>query len=265
MNGFLNLLKPPDMSSAAAVGCAKRALHEKVGHAGTLDPQAAGILPLMVGRASRLFDYLVEKQKTYIAEIAFGAATDTQDAQGKVIQTGGGAPEEAALRAVLDARFTGDLMQVPPAFSAIKQDGRRLYDLARQGKMVTAPARPARIDKIDILSRPAFDSYLLRVTCGRGVYIRTLCHDIGQALDAPAHMRFLLRAQTGVFSLDTAVTLEELTAAAQNGQAERLLLAMDYPLAHLPRADVPQRLAKACDNEKPNQLFGHRRIRSCML
>ena len=133
MDGYINVLKPPGMSSGAVVAIVKRAAREKAGHAGTLDPEAAGVLPVMVGRATRLFDFLVEKQKTYLAEIAFGAATDTQDAQGTVIETGGSIPGFAAVQAVLP-QFTGTVMQRPPIYSALKQGGQPLYRLARKGQ-----------------------------------------------------------------------------------------------------------------------------------
>ena len=243
MDGFLNVLKPPGLSSGTVVAIVKRVTGEKAGHAGTLDPEACGILPVMVGKATRLFDFMVEKQKTYLAEIAFGSATDTQDAQGKVIEKGTDTPTLEAVRAVLP-RFTGDILQTPPMFSALKMGGETLYKLALKGRTAEIPARPIHVDRIELLSETPRHGMLLRVVCGRGTYIRTLCNDIGQALGCPAHMRFLLREQTGAFTLDTAVTIEELKA----GDTEKYLLPLDTPLRHLARYDVPARLHKLCLN-----------------
>ena len=214
MNGFLNLLKPPGMTSSDAVVMVRRSLpgKEKVGHAGTLDPEAAGVLPVMIGKASRLFDLLADKEKTYIAEIALGAATDTQDAQGAVVSRGEWNGDFSALRAALP-RFTGLIEQIPPAYSAIKTGGVAAYKLARAGAEMALKPRAARIDLLELLEPTGPDSALLRIACGRGVYIRTLCHDIGAILGCGAHMRFLLRAQSGPFTLENAVTPEEWLAA----------------------------------------------------
>ena len=247
MDGYINVLKPPGMSSGAVVAIVKRASREKVGHAGTLDPEAAGVLPVMVGRATRLFDFLVEKQKTYLAEIAFGSATDTQDAQGTVIETGESIPDFAAVQAVLP-QFIGTVMQRPPIYSALKQGGQPLYKLARKGQTSDIPARPIEIMRIDALTPTPRSGCLLRVVCGRGTYIRTLCHDIGQTLGCPAHMRFLLREQTGAFDLSTAVTIEQIKAAGAEGTLGQYLIAPDAPLQHLARYDVPERYAKLCSN-----------------
>ena len=246
-DGFINVLKPPGMSSGAVVGLVKRVSGQKVGHAGTLDPEAAGVLPVMVGRATRLFDFLVEKRKTYLAEAAFGTETDTQDAQGKAIAHGENYPSLARIREVLPA-FAGEILQRPPMYSAMKKDGQPLYKLARKGEAADIPARPVWIESIDALCETPRHGCIIRVVCGRGTYIRTLCRDIGQALHCPAHMRFLLREQTGAFDLSTAVTIEELKRTAETGELPRYILPLDYPLAHLARYDVPQRLIRLCEN-----------------
>ncbi len=241
MNGFLNLLKPPGMTSSDAVVAIRRTLSgEKVGHAGTLDPEAAGVLPIMIGKASRLFDWVTEKQKEYFAEIAFGVSTDTQDAQGVPVERQAGPyPDIRAVRDVLP-QFTGDIFQTPPAFSALKIAGKPAYALARKGEAVSLAPRSARIDAIEALEAMGADGMMLRVLCGRGVYIRTLCHDIGVRLGCPAHMRFLLRAQSGFFRIENSVTLEEWMASQTRMD---LLAPMDSPIAHLPMARVP-----ACDD-----------------
>lgn len=247
MDGFLNVLKPPGMSSGAVVAMVKRVTGLKVGHAGTLDPEACGILPVMVGKATRLFDFLVEKQKTYLAEIAFGYATDTQDAQGTAIETGENYPAFSQVQAVIP-QFTGDIMQRPPMYSALKMGGETLYKLALKGKAPEIPARPIHVERIDLICETPNHGCMMRVVCGRGTYIRTLCHDIGQALGCPSHMRFLLREQTGAFDLSTAVTIEELKATKERGNLRDYLLPMDYPLSHMPRMEVSGWTQRLCQN-----------------
>ena len=243
MNGFINLLKPPGMSSGAAVAVVKRLTGEKVGHAGTLDPEAAGVLPIMVGRAARLLDYFPDKSKSYIAEIAFAGATDTQDAQGTVIEEATKVPSREEILAVLPA-FRGDILQRPPAYSALKRDGVPLYELARKGVAVETKERPTVIRSLELGEQTGPDGFMLEVDCGSGTYIRTLCHDIGQALNAPAHMRFLLRTRHGSFAIENAVTIEEVMEAGKQSAIESLLLSMEYPLQALPRLDLPERFWK---------------------
>jgi len=246
--GFLNVLKPPGMSSAQVVGTVRRMLNgAKVGHAGTLDPEAAGVLPLMVGKAARLFDYMQDKEKAYVAEVAFGVATDTQDAQGTVTAAGENWPDEAALRAALE-RFTGTFLQTPPMFSALKQDGRRLYELARSGVEREIPPREVTVHALELRAMTQPHAALLAVRCSKGFYVRTLCHDLGKAVGCPAHMRFLLRTQSGPFTLETAHTLEALERAREQDRLCDLLLPPQAALAHLPMAQVPTGLEKAVRN-----------------
>ena len=232
MNGYISLLKPPGMSSAAAVAFVKRLLGEKCGHAGTLDPEVAGVLPIMAGRATRLQQYFSDKTKAYIGEISFTGATDTQDAQGTVIEPGCGAPAAEELEAVIRARFLGDILQSPPMYSAVKRDGKPLYAIARSGGSVQVEPRPTHIYACEVLSRADSSTFRLRVECGAGTYIRTLFHDIGQALGRPAHMRMLIRTRSGCFTLANSVTCEALASAASSGQASRCLLPMDWPLSN---------------------------------
>ena len=243
MNGFINLLKPPGMSSGAAVAVVKRLTGERAGHAGTLDPEAAGVLPVMLGRATRLLDYFPDKSKSYVAEIAFSGATDTQDAQGTVTEPGRRVPEREEILEVLP-RFRGTILQRPPVYSALKKDGVPLYALARQGKTVETEARETLIRSLELGEKTGKNGYMLFVDCGGGTYIRTLCHDIGQALNAPAHMRFLLRSRHGTFSVENAVTVEEVRNAAEQEILESLLLPLDYPLRELTRLDLPERYWK---------------------
>lgn len=236
MNGFLCVLKPPGMTSSDVVVRVRRKLGKgaKVGHAGTLDPEASGVLPLMIGRAARLFDYLVDKEKMYVAQLKPGYATDTQDAHGTMIAGEGLHASREQLERVLP-QFIGEIAQIPPMYSALKRDGQKLCDLARQGIDVKVEPRPTQVYAIDVLHENEDGSFILQIRCGRGTYIRTLCNDIGEALGTKAHMGVLLRTQTGMFTLDEAHTIEEIDAAED---LTPLLVAMDKPLGHLPRLDV---------------------------
>ena len=248
MNGFLNILKPPGMTSAAVVAVVRRMTGEKrVGHAGTLDPEAAGVLPIMVGKAARLFDYLVDKEKEYVAEAAFGAATDTQDATGRVIARGENYPDEAQL-ADAARQLTGDIWQRPSMYSAIKQDCKPLYARARAGETVEVPLRQVHVESIELHGMRPDHGLLMTVRCGKGTYIRSICSDMGDLVGCPAHMRFLLRSRSGAFTLETAMTLEEAAAYQQRGELQQHLLPLDMPLQHLPRVEVAPRLAKQVMN-----------------
>ena len=247
MNGFLNLLKPPGMSSGACVATIKRLTGERVGHAGTLDPEAAGVLPVMIGRATRLLDYLPDKTKSYVAEIAFAGATDTQDAQGTVIVPAVRVPEREEIEAALSS-FRGAIMQRPPAYSALKKDGVPLYALARRGQTVETKARETVIDELTLGEKTGTDGYMLSVSCGSGTYIRTLCNDIGAALAAPAHMRFLLRTRHGSFHIEDSATIEEIMAAAEQGNLSDHLLPLDGPLGALAALRVPEKYWKLARN-----------------
>lgn len=230
MDGFINLLKPPGMTSSDAVVYVRRHLPRgvKVGHAGTLDPEAAGVLPVMVGRAARLSDYIMDGVKEYICEIALGTATDTQDAQGALKGELCKPAHADELKKAL-GRFTGNIMQVPSAYSALKKDGKRFCDIVRAGGAVRSEARPIAIYELEYISQTAPDGHLLRVRCSKGTYIRSLCDDIGRALGCGAHMRFLLRTLSAGFGLETSRTLEELDADISD-----CLMPIDAPLSHMP-------------------------------
>ncbi len=248
MDGFINLLKPPGMTSSDAVVFVRRMLPRgtRVGHGGTLDPDAAGVLPIMVGRAARLFDYIVDKQKTYIAELTLGIATDTQDATGGILQEKLVSAGEAEVRAAL-RHFLGDIWQTPPDYSAIKKDGKRLYELARRGEPIAVPARQVHVHSIQYLQQTGAARHMLRISCGKGLYIRTLLHDIGAGLGCGGHMSFLLRSRAGAFELADARTPDEIAEAG----IDSLLLPMDMPLGHLPRVDVDERHRRAIRNGNP--------------
>ncbi len=244
MNGFFNIWKPAGMSSAAVVAVMRRLTGEKrTGHAGTLDPEAAGVLPIMTGKATRLFDYLVDKAKEYEAVCAFGSRTDTQDATGTVLETGDRYPDLETIRKKAQ-ELTGDIRQQPSMFSAIKVGGKPLYARARKGETVEVPERIVTVHSIEVTGEEPEHGAALRVKCGKGTYIRTLCDDLGKKCGCPAHMRSLLRTRSGVFTLDTALTLEDARTLAAEGRLAEKMMAPDVPLGHLRAADIPARYAK---------------------
>lgn len=211
MNGVVNLLKPAGMSSSDAVVRMRRiAGMKKVGHLGTLDPAAVGVLPLLLGRATRLFDYLAGHEKVYRAQIYMGTETDTLDQMGQVIQRipwdGDGGRLHRAL-----AGFTGEIEQIPPAYSAINLAGAKAYKLARGGQAVSLPTRRVQIYGLELLAVEG-PVITVEVTCSMGTYIRSLARDIGLACGTCAHVSFLERTRTGMYTLDNAVTLAEAAA-----------------------------------------------------
>ena len=194
-------------------------LHERrVGHGGTLDPMATGVLPVFVGRATRAVEFATEGKKEYIAGLKLGVITNTQDTTGQVLETRPVQVDRAALEGALEA-FRGDILQIPPMYSAIKRDGKKLYELARAGKEVERPPRPVTIYGLEVLEEAPdgfpreADTWYLRVRCSKGTYVRTLCHDIGQALGCGGCMSALRRTEAAGYTLDRAVTLEQLQAA----------------------------------------------------
>ncbi len=253
IEGIVTVLKPPAMSSSDVVVDVRRIFFtRRVGHLGTLDPEAAGVLPVCVGRAVRLFDYLVDKQKTYLAEITFGAATDTQDAQGAVTETSEATVTEEELDAAL-LRFVGTIEQTPPKYSALKYNGKKLYDLALKGEEIPDKTRKVRIASLKRMGTLGRNRFLIEVCCSRGTYIRTLCSDIGAALGVPAYMAFLLRTASGPFTLDGAFTIAELEAMKADGRLRDALTSCEDAAAFLPRLDLRADRRKPAMNGLPTR------------
>ncbi len=209
-SGFININKPSGISSAAAVSIVKRVTGMPCGHMGTLDPLASGVLPVAYGNASRLFSYLLDKEKVYRAVFRFGVCTDTLDLAGEVLQEGERVPSEGEILAVLP-RFTGEIGQVPPAYSAKSVGGVRAYKLARQGVAVELSPKRVRIFSITLTGRPDEKSYAFRIVCGGGTYIRSLARDIAASCGTCALMSSLVREQSGPFVLENSVAPDELT------------------------------------------------------
>ena len=235
MDGVLNIRKEKGYTSFDVVAKLRGILHmKKIGHTGTLDPDAEGVLPVALGKATRLVDMITDKEKTYEAVMRLGVVTDTQDMSGTVLSE---VPEfqvaEEELRAVTES-FAGDYMQVPPMYSALKVNGKKLYELAREGKTVERKPRPVHFYEIEILDID-FPLVRFRVTCSKGTYIRTLCHDIGEKLGCGAAMETLLRTKVGRFTLDDAITLAQTEEAVRNGEIEQRILGIEEILAEYPR------------------------------
>ena len=187
--------------------------HEKrVGHAGTLDPMATGVLPVFLGRATRAVSFASDSEKEYVAGLKLGLVTNTQDTSGEVLEQRTVQFTCEDLEQVLPA-FRGSIMQIPPMYSAIKINGKKLYELARKGREVERPARPVTIHTLTVEEQPAPDEFILRIRCSKGTYVRTLCHDIGQALGCGGCMSSLRRTMAAGFTLEDAVTLEQVQAA----------------------------------------------------
>ena len=254
--GVVPLLKPPGLSSSDCVVDVRRLFGEKrVGHLGTLDPGAAGILPVCVGRAVRLFDYLVDKEKTYRFELILGAATDTQDSFGQVIETGARDMTAAEIEAVLP-RFRGDIEQLAPAYSALKSNGQKLYDLALQGKAVPEKRRPVTIRELTLLRQEGEGRFLLEMTCSRGTYVRTVCHDLGHALGTCGHMGSLLRTRSGPFTVERSFTVEELRALREEDRLGEALVSCEAALIQFPELTLPKDRLIPTKNGLPTDLHG---------
>ena len=218
INGWLILDKPVGMTSTQAVGKIRWLYNaRKAGHAGTLDPLATGILPIALGEATKTVSYAVDGAKSYRFTVRWGVETDTDDTEGDVIETSDARPDHAAIKAILPT-FTGQIMQRPPAFSAIKVDGQRAYDLARDGQPVELAERPITIDRLTVLEHPDADHTVFEADCGKGTYVRSLARDMGRALGCFGHVTALRRTLVAGFSEEDAVPLAELIEIGEEEQ-----------------------------------------------
>ena len=232
-NGILVIDKPADWTSHDVVAKLRGILHEKrIGHAGTLDPMATGVLPVFGGRATRAVEFAADREKEYLAGLRLGTVTDTQDVTGTVLETRPVQTTRQDLEAVLD-RFRGDILQVPPMYSAVKRNGKKLYELARRGEEVERAPRPITIYELELLEQVSETSFLLRVLCSKGTYVRTLCHDIGEALGCGGTLYSLRRTKAAGFGLEQAVTLERAAEGVR-------LLPVDSYFARYPSLSLDQ-------------------------
>jgi tRNA pseudouridine55 synthase len=246
---LLNLDKPPGITSHQAVQTVRRILgSRRVGHGGTLDPAATGVLPILLGDATRLMEFLADAEKHYVATVHLGIVTDTLDADGRIL-------EQNELPADLNrsrtettlSEFRGEILQAVPSYSAVRQDGRRMYELARKGRPVDTPTRTVHIRKLQ-LSAFAPPELVVDVTCGKGTYIRQLAADLGERLGCGAHLKALRRTRVGPLRVEDGVSLEDLARAAEQGTVEKHILPMSTAAWNLPRARVDSQTAKKLGN-----------------
>ena len=226
-NGIIIIDKPSDWTSMDVCAKLRGILKaKKIGHAGTLDPMATGVLPVFVGQATRAVSFAESGSKEYIAGLRLGLVTNTQDTSGETLEQNAVHATMDDLRRVLP-RFTGEISQIPPMFSAIKVGGKKLYELARKGQEVERKSRSVTIYELEVLEQTGGGEFLLRVLCSKGTYVRTLCHDLGQALGCGGCMSSLRRSMAAGYTLDDAVTLDDVQA-----QGEALLRDVDTLFAH---------------------------------
>lgn len=239
MEGIINILKPPGMTSSDVVVWMRKVLKiKKIGHTGTLDPGVAGVLPLCVGKGTRLAEYITEQGKAYLAEVTFGIMTDTQDAFGKETQVTSADLRQSDLERILSS-FMGKISQIPPMYSAVRKEGKHLYEYARQGIVIERTPREVSIYKLKLEKwyDGEFPRAILYIECSKGTYIRTLSHDLGQALGCGAHMSNLLRVRSGPFKIQESWTLEEIEEAVRESTYPFLLpltAGIDLPKVFLP-------------------------------
>lgn len=239
MNGIVLVDKPTDWTSHDVVAKLRGVLHERrIGHSGTLDPLATGLLVVFVGRATRAVEFAEADSKEYLAGLRLGVSTDTQDVSGNVLSECTNLPDEVKLRKAI-GRFVGDIEQIPPMYSAIKVGGKKLYELARKGESVERSPRRINVSSIDIVGKDGGD-YLLKIACSKGTYVRTLCNDIGDALGCGACMSSLRRTKAGIFSVDMAHGIEDIEVAARDEKISEILLPVDSLFASYPELVVGQ-------------------------
>lgn len=234
IHGWVVLDKPEGLSSTQALSKVRRLLNaDKAGHGGTLDPLATGILPIALGEATKTVSYAMDGAKTYRFSIRWGERTSTDDREGAVIDRSDHRPTVEAITAALPA-FLGEIDQVPPQYCAIKIDGERAYDIAREGDVVDLAARRVRIDRFALVEVIDADHALFEVDCGKGTYVRSLARDLAEALGTVGHVQLLRRLRVGSFTLDNAISLDELAAMEQGAAVERLLLPIKTALDDIP-------------------------------
>ena len=243
MRGFINLIKPEKMSSCYAVGAVKHKFNVPCGHMGTLDPMASGVLPVGVYKTSRLFDYLLTKQKTYVTKVKFGVLTDTLDVTGKIVKETSVVPTKSIIQSVLK-NFVGEIDQVPPAYSAKCINGKRGYELARRGVEFTLKPKKVIIDDLTLLEETGENEFSFKIDCRGGTYIRSLARDIGEAVGSLGTMSYLRRTACGIFNEENGVTVEEFKSSAN---PEKYLIAPDIAL-DFPKINLTEMEAKKIIN-----------------
>ncbi len=255
INGWLIIDKPAGMTSAQVVGKVRHLLDAaKAGHAGSLDPLATGILPIALGEATKTVAYVMEGRKAYRFAVRWGEARSTDDADGEVTATSSVRPSEAEIRAVLP-RFTGEIEQTPPTYSAVKVEGQRAYTLARAGVAFALAPRRVRIDRIELLAVDNIDHATLEVVCGKGAYMRALARDLGESLGTLAYIVSLRRTAVGPFTEEQAISLDSLNALRHSAGAFEHLLPVETALDGIPALALTEAEAQCLKSGKPVSLL----------
>ncbi|MBT8458270.1 MAG: tRNA pseudouridine(55) synthase TruB [Boseongicola sp.] len=255
ISGWVIVDKPAGMSSTAVVGKVRWAFDaNKAGHAGTLDPDATGILAVALGEVTKTVPFVTDAQKAYEFTVKFGEATNTDDAEGEVISTSGARPSDDEIVAALP-EFTGEIMQVPPQFSAVKIDGQRAYAMARAGEDVEIAARALTVERLEMTERVDADHATFEMECGKGGYVRSIARDLGAALGCYGHVLRLRRIWSGPFTMEDAVPLERINELARRPELDEVLLPLEIGLADLPECRVSAEGAARLNNGNPGAVI----------
>ncbi|MBT3791960.1 MAG: tRNA pseudouridine(55) synthase TruB [Rhodospirillales bacterium] len=258
LNGWVIVDKPIGISSAGVVSRLRAALKPmRIGHGGTLDPLASGVLPVALGEATKTVSYIMDGTKTYHFTILFGESRDTGDGEGKVTETSTVRPETAAIEAIL-GQFIGVIEQVPPKYSAIKINGKRAYDLARLGEAVEIPSRMVEIKALTLISRPDPDHVALELVCGKGTYVRSLAQDLAVALGSVGHVAELRRTQVGPFGINAAIGLDNLCTLGHSARDFEYLHPIETVLDDIPALALTGDEAAAMRQGQSVKVFGTR-------
>lgn len=258
VNGWLVVDKPAGVTSTAVVGKVRWALDaQKAGHAGTLDPAATGVLAIALGEATKTVPFVTDASKCYDFAVRWGAATDTDDAEGKVIATSPERPDASQIEAALGA-FRGLIQQVPPQYSAVKVEGERAYDIARAGEAMDLAARSLQVDALDLQSLPDADTAQFRMVCGKGGYVRAIARDLGAALGCLGHVVWLRRVWSGPFRADEGLSLERIEALARTPELDSHLKPLEIALTGLPELPLAPEGAARLKNGNPGRVLSSR-------
>jgi len=257
ISGWLVVDKPAGITSTAVVNKVRWALDaQKAGHAGTLDPEATGVLAVALGEATKTVPYITDALKAYEFTVRLGQATNTDDAEGQVIAQADDRPTDSQITDAL-AGFLGDIMQVPPQFSAVKIDGQRAYKLAREGEDLALAARPLWVEELLLIDRPNPDHAVLSMTCGKGGYVRSVARDLGQKLGCYGHVLQLRRIWSGPFDATDGLTLDQIDKLARTPELETHMLPLETGLADLPMVTCTPQGAARLRNGNPGMVVAH--------
>lgn len=257
ISGWVVIDKPAGPTSTAVVNKVRWAFDaQKAGHAGTLDPDATGVLAIALGEATKTVPFITDALKAYVFTIRLGISTNTDDAEGEVLETSDLRPDDGAIKEALH-RFVGDIEQVPPQFSAVKIDGERAYKRARDGETMEIAARPLFVESLIMMDRPDADHVTLEMVCGKGGYVRSIARDLGDVLGCKGHVRELRRTWSGPFEVANAITMEQVEAMAKTLALDEYLGALEMGLQDLPQVTASSEGAMRLRNGNPGMVFAN--------